>query len=920
MVTTAAAHGNPAADGTNTDAPVANTSPPPASPGDKDKASTTTANDANDVEKITLSSARRDEEKAGESESDDEDVHDGAPGGRLRDLGRESEDVSFKREHWWQIWRPRNPPPPPSKSFDDAAEIPLATANLLSALTFHWVSPIMKTGYQRPLQATDLWKMDHSREADYLSDKFLANLERRQKAAAEWNEQLPTAVPKWTTRTKWAWTAATKHHLPPAFAPYGSDKSYAERKATLEAEWRGHSGKKKGSITWALNDTFPNFWWGGVYKLVADEAQLMAPLVVKALINFSKEMYQGNHHQGPKPNVGRGIGMAIGMFCLAILQTLCQHQFFFLSMQTGAMSRAALISAVYKRSLRLSVRARSKIPNGKLMAHLSSDISRIDYCAQWFHAIWTAPIQLIVTLILLIVQIGPSAIVGFALFIILTPLQTYVMGLSLAVRKKSMVFTDGRSKLLQEILSSMQIIKVFTYELPFLKRLSFLRNMEMKYVRKIAYIRAANMSLAFSVPALATVLAFVTYTSTHKNLDPAVIFTSLALFNLLRQPLLFLPRALSTYADAKNAVERLTDVFEAEIMEDKDIVNPDLDVAIRAKGVTFQWASIPETEQIAGGKGGKGGRGGKGKKEKKTKSPFRTPSKTPPKTPSVKDAEPAEAAEPFKIEDLNLEVPRGRLVAIVGPVGSGKSSILQGLLGEMRTLSGTVEFGGRAGYCQQSAWIQNATLRDNILFGQKWDESRYWQCVADASLLSDLEILPDGDLTEIGEKGVNLSGGQKQRVNIARAMYFNSDIVLFDDPLSAVDAHVGKALFHDAILGLRARGKTVVLVTHALHLLPQVDYIYTVTAGRIVEQGTFENLLSSGGAFKRLMDEFGGQQEAKQEEEAAEEEEAIADIPLESPVDEKTTTERVAKLTRKLVGKAAGTGKLEASGLSRGTS
>lgn len=319
-------------------------------------------------------------------------------------------------------------------------------------------------------------------------------------------------------------------------------------------------------------------------------------------------------------------------------------------------------------------------------------------------------------------------------------------------------------------------------------------------------------------------------------------------------------------------------------MDVRSPIDPGLDVAIRIKNATFSWIASEEDIMPAGGRQG-------------------APSKV-----KQKDADPNVSqetlVEPFSMPDLNITVPRGRLAAIVGPVGSGKSSLLQGMIGEMNT-TGSVTFGGRIAYCQQNAWIQNATLRENVIFGQAWDEHRYWQVIKDANLVPDLEILPDGDLTEIGEKGVNLSGGQKQRVNIARALYFDADIVLFDDPLSAVDAHVGKNLFENAICGLRARGKTVLLVTHALHFLPQVDYIYALQAGQVVEEGTYSDLVSSHGPFSRMVAEFGGEQEEMHEAKDAAEEEAIEAVSQEKLEDVKVV------LTRKLMGKAAGTGKLE---------
>ncbi|EIW69200.1 hypothetical protein TREMEDRAFT_44369 [Tremella mesenterica DSM 1558] len=778
-----------------------------------------------------------------------------------------------------QLWRPRHAPPPPKASLDDAEVIPLAYVSIFSKLTFTWVTPIMEKGYQRPLQATDLWKMDPSREAGYLSQKFIDSLRKRQETAATWNANLATIRAPWRKRMVWSFMALLPYSSLDGQDPKRKQQPrlYAEKRKALEEEWRTVSGRRSGSVTWALNDVMVGFWAGGLFKVVADTAQLMAPLITKALIRFSQEVYAARANGTHQPNVGRGIGMAFGLWALVITQSVCQHQFFFRSMAIGALSRATLMSAVFTQSLSLSVEARVHHPQGHIMSLLNSDISRIDYCAQWFHAIWTAPIQLLVCLILLLVQIGPSALVGFSLFILIAPLQTWFMKMSFNLRKKSMLWTDGRAKLLRELLSSMQIIKVFTYEIPFLKKLWFIRRRELVGIRKILIIRAANQAMAFSIPTLAAVLSFVTYASTHSSFDPALIFTSLALFNLLRQPLMFLPRALSTFTDAQNAMERLTVLFEAELGTEDIEIDPTLDVAIRVDDATFAWAAPPPVEED----------------KKSTKA----------------NAGPvaSESSEPFCLPHLSFEIPRGQLVGIVGPVGSGKSSILQALIGDMRRLKGSVCFGGKLAYCQQNAWIQNASLRDNVLFGQAWDEHRYWKAITDASLVADLEILPDGDLTEIGEKGINLSGGQKQRVNIARALYHDADIVLFDDPLSAVDAHVGKALFENAILGLKQQGRTVILVTHALHFLSMVDVVFAIQQGNIVERGTYNELMSSEGPFARLIASLGlSSKEEEQENEETIEEEAVV---LDGQKPEVAAIP--AKLTRKHMGKAAGTGKLE---------
>ncbi|WVQ94366.1 hypothetical protein IAU59_001445 [Kwoniella sp. CBS 9459] len=825
-------------------------------------------------------------EKIAEPTKDEEDEETSATvfrteGSRFRELD-DTHDLQFpgmKRDHWWQLWRPRDAPPPPKRSLEDAEIIPLAYASILSKLTFQWVSPIMVKGYQRPLQATDLWKLDESREgectnvsykslrsAEHLSERFLESLEARQKAAEEWNRQLPSRSPGAVQRLKWSAKAMTRRKLPGSYSAYGKDGSYVERRKTLEQEWRRRSGRKRGSVAWALNDVMTGFWAGGLYKVAGDTAQLMTPLLLKALINFSKEVYAANHSGQPEPNIGRGIGMAIGLFLLTIMQSICQHQFFFRSMATGVLARATLISGVYKKTLHMSVKARAEHPNGKLLTYLSSDISRVDYCAQWFHAAWTAPIQLVITLSKLSglisrhARIGPSAIVGFSLFAILAPLQTWFMKLSFIVRKKSMKWTDSRSRLLRELLSSMEIIKVFTYEIPFLNRLREFRRKEMVGIRKILIIRAANQALAFSIPGVASVLAFVVYAATHESLDPALIFTSLAFFNLLRQPLMFLPRALSSLTDAQNAIERLT-----ETMDTKHVIDPSLPVAVRVDKATFAWS-----------------------------------------TPAG-DVNSEKLNESFSIRNLELDIERGQIIGIIGPVGSGKSSLLQGLIGEMSISSGSVTFGGKLAYCQQNAWIQNASLRDNITFGQAWDEDRYWEAISDSSLIPDLELLADGDLTEIGEKGINLSGGQKQRVNIARALYFDADIILFDDPLSAVDAHVGKALFENAILPLRAKGKTVLLVTHAVHFLPMVDQIYAMENGEIVGRGTFNELSRGNGSVQRLLAEYGGSAG-----DPADDSDADTALPLEEVNKPKEVLQsKIAKLTKDHIKRAAGTGKLE---------
>lgn len=311
---------------------------------------------------------------------------------------------------------------------------------------------------------------------------------------------------------------------------------------------------------------------------------------------------------------------------------------------------------------------------------------------------------------------------------------------------------------------------------------------------------------------------------------------------------MMLPMSFSAIADAENATERLYNVFEAETQSKTLETDESLECAIEVKGASFTWdAPPPDTAED--------------KKKKKTSGA----SKGDVVQTVDRNATPEKKEEQaFSIPALSLTVPKGALVAIVGPVGTGKTSLLQGLIGEMRkTNDGTIKFGGSVAYCGQTAWIQNATVRENVCFGRPFDEARYWKAVHDACLDPDLEMLPHGDMTEVGEKGISLSGGQKQRVNICRAIYCDSDIQIFDDPLSALDAHVGKAVFNNVLLHSRP-GVTRVLVTHALHFLPSVDYIYTIVDGCLAEQGTYAELMDRQGPFHHFISEFGSQEESEE--------------------------------------------------------
>lgn len=412
-------------------------------------------------------------------------------------------------------------PPPAKKSLDDASLIPEATAGILSLITFGWITPLLSLGYARPLEGPDLWKLQPDRGAAYIAHEITSSFERRSKEAAEFNTHLANGEISPGLKGLW-W-------------------SLRGNREAKEKEWREKTGKRKASLVWAMNDSVKWwFWSGGILKVVGDTAQVTSPLVVKAIINFASESFIGHRTGQPVPPIGKGIGLTFALLVLQIIASLCTHHFFYRSTSAGVLLRGGLITAIYTRSLRLTSRARSTLTNGKLVNHISTDVSRIDFCAGFFHMAWTAPIQMIICLALLIDNLGPSAIAGFAFFILATPAQTFVMKRLFALRRMSMEWTDKRAKLLQELLGGMKVIKFFAWEIPFLERITDYRRREMAYIRSLLLIRSANNAVAMSMPVLASVLAFITYSATGHSLEPGVIFASLTLFNLLRLPLMFL--------------------------------------------------------------------------------------------------------------------------------------------------------------------------------------------------------------------------------------------------------------------------------------------------------------------------------------------------------------------------------------------
>ena len=399
-----------------------------------------------------------------------------------------------------------------------------------------------------------------------------------------------------------------------------------------------------------------------------------------------------------------------------------------------------------------------------------------------------------------------------------------------------------RIKKTNELLTGIKVLKLYAWEEAFEIIIQELRNNELKNLWKTGKISAWTSLIWGGSATIVSLITFLVYVLTGTDNDPHILtsaktFTSLTLFNILRFPLNMLPYLVVSISQAMVSISRLTEYFNMSELDptavEKDTSKPcsKCDVVLSMRNSSYVWES-----------------------DAKDNPAF--------------DAEDKQEKADFKLSNWNLEIKHGELVAVIGSVGSGKSSFLQAILGDMAKRSGTAKIYGRVAYVPQQAWIFNSTLEKNILFGAEKNDLKYKQVVEKCALTSDLEMLPGGDQTEIGEKGINLSGGQKQRVAVARAVYSNADTYLLDDPLSAVDAHVGKFMFKNVLSNKTGylKNKTRILVTNAMQYVQYCDRIIIVDQGCIVGNGSYGKLMNDE-SCKEMLLKFGADNKMEEEDE-----------------------------------------------------
>lgn len=707
-------------------------------------------------------------------------------------------------------------------------QYPFLKTNPLSEALFLWLNPILRVGYKRTLTPNDLYALDGKNsitETFPLFEHHLnAILEKDRANAKKENPEL-------------------------------TDQELLEREYP------------KNAIIIALFKTFKwRYIAANVVKTLGDIALVLNPLISKALINHvEKKMYFPD-----TPN-GQGIGYALGVSFMLLANGLLTNHFLHLSITVGAHCKGILTTAILNKSFKANAKSRHEFSSGAVTSLMATDLARIDLAIGFQPFAITVPIPVAVSIALLIVNIGVSALAGIGVFLIAIVMISGLARSLLKMRREANQYTDGRISYMREILQNMKIIKFYSWEDAYENSVIKERTSEMKIILKMQSIRNFLLAFALSLPSLISMIAFLVLYGVSNNRSPADIFPSISLFAVLAQQTMMLPMALATGADAKIGLERLRQYLQSgnnseananhEFPGDQDIILPD-DVAIEVNNATFIWEKFEDAEDEEGSA-----------KESDISSVESISDGKTEKTDLGSGGDESYTKNVFEgFRDISLTVKKNEFVIITGPIGSGKSSLLVALAGFMTKTTGTLAVNAPLLLCGQP-WVQNATVRDNILFGLDYDEHHYREVIRVCALEDDLAMFTAGDQTEIGERGITLSGGQKARINLARAVYSNKEIMLFDDILSAVDARVGK-LIVDECLNKYLADKTRVLATHQLSLIEAADRVIYLNGDGTINIGTVDELLQASEGFVKLM-EFSKNSEEDEEVVQVEEEDEV---------------------------------------------
>ena len=588
----------------------------------------------------------------------------------------------------------------------------------------------------------------------------------------------------------------------------------------LQSNWDVELEKKKPSLWIAMAKSFGGpYLRGAMIKTISDALAFVQPQLLRLLINFVDSYRRGNE---PQPAI-RGVAIALAMFATSVCQTAALHQYFQRAFETGMRVKGSLTSMIYAKSLKLSNESRATKSTGDIVTYMSVDQQRLSDLCQWGQQLWSAPFQITLCMISLYQLVGVSCFAGVAAMLVMIPINGFIARFMKKLQLSQMKYKDSRARLMTEILSNMKSIKLYAWGSAFMDKLSHVRNdLELNNLRKIGAAQSFATFTWSSTPFFVSCATFAVFVlTTDRPLTTDLVFPALTLFNLLTFPLTVLPMVITSIVEATVAVGRLTEFFTADELQEDAVRNIDEPISeggqsVTVRDATFTWDKNQNRNVL---------------------------------------------------QNINVRANKGELTCIVGRVGAGKSSLLQSLLGDLWKINGEIVVHGRIAYVAQQPWVMNASVKENIVFGHRWDPHFYNQTINACALADDFRQLPDGDQTEVGERGISLSGGQKARLSLARAVYARSDVYLLDDVLSAVDQHVGRHIINN-VLGSNGllKGKARILATNAINVLKESHYIYLLRDQTILEKGTYPQLMAMRGEVSNIIKSISNDEEETESE------------------------------------------------------
>ncbi|CAN6675011.1 metal resistance protein Ycf1p [Trichomonascus vanleenenianus] len=577
--------------------------------------------------------------------------------------------------------------------------------------------------------------------------------------------------------------------------------------------WSNRRDDSLFSLVWSLVKSFgPTLLIGAIFEILYDLAGYVHPFLLRYLILFANSYYdEGKEDIKPQP-IQIGFYIAMAMFVSSVAQTVLGSGMMLFTIRTAAGAKSALLNAIYRKSLQISAKERGRRSTGEIVNLMAVDVWAITSMCFMITVLWESPFQFIICLYALHKLLGASMWSVLAILCVFLPVNWFVSRMIKKMRRQQMRYKDQRTRLTTEIMTNSKSLKLYAWEHALLERLDYVRNqLQLKSLKTLIYASSVVDFIWSLVPYLfsgATFALFVYIEDVPLTTD--IVFPAMALFNMMTGPISEIPRFITTFVDSGVSFSRVRDFLVSDEIQENAVTRlpavPEGEESISLKDVTMRWDKYGDAI----------------------------------------------------FENFNLSVNHGQLCCIVGKVGTGKTSLMRSLLGDLYKDTGEITVKGSLAYVSQDPWLMNASVKENIIFGGKFDPEYYYKTIDACALSPDLDVLPDGDDTEIGERGVSLSGGQKARLSLARAVYARADIYLMDDPLSAVDEHVGRHII-DSVLGPDGllSGKTRVLATNALNVLSHADNIILLENRAIAEQGSFAEVMSQTGKLNALIEEFG---------------------------------------------------------------